>query len=220
MPAGGEDGAVKLLDVFYKRRKCSGNPPIATDDASCRLHPMSFPNDGSCGRFHRPYAKLVQTLPSHESSVGALAVGVCGGGSNSDKESLLKSTLVVSGGGKLEVRAWQVGRDGSGNETGAHRDCSPPVRRRLLVLLPLPVPVDKPFYSLYLSCLLGLSPHEQPLQYTGYKYSKGRAFSVIENSWLCFNPFSLSLSLSLSLSHFSFSLALSSVSVQSPVYSP
>lgn len=134
MSAGGEDGAVKVLDVFYKRHRCSSNPQ----------------KDASIWSFHGPYAKVIQTLPSHESSVGALAVGTHGSGSDSDNslgtEARLKSTLVVSGGGKLEVRAWCVEgvNGGSGNKKG---DCyregkatfAPPVRRRLLLLLTLPL---------------------------------------------------------------------------------
>eukprot|EP00903_Cladosiphon_okamuranus_P013793 g12836.t3 len=59
---GGEDGTVKLLQVFYERPKRSSAAQAAADPAS--------------ERFHHPYAKVVQTLPSHESSVGALAVGI------------------------------------------------------------------------------------------------------------------------------------------------
>ena len=121
--AGGEDGAVKLLSVFYEAPRRSNDPPIATDPASEALH--------------RPYAKVVQTLPSHESSVGALAVGMygCGG----DVKSL-ESALVVSGGGKLEVRAWCMEGtcDQGRKNAGGHREeamnatCAPPVSFPLL----------------------------------------------------------------------------------------
>lgn len=122
--AGGEDGAVKLLDVFYKRRRGSSNSQAAT-------HPASEV-------FHHPYAKVAQTLPSHESSVGALAVGMYGRGSGTEEIGCFKgleSTLVVSGGGKMETRAWcmEGGCGQGGNDAAEPREeameavCAPPV---------------------------------------------------------------------------------------------
>lgn len=116
--AGGEDGAVKLLDVFLDRHRRSSN---ASSQAA---------TDPPSEAFHRPYAEVVQTLPSHESSVGALAVGLYGCSNG------LESTLVVSGGGKMEVRAWRMGggcgHGGSGEgrprEEAMGAACAPLVR--------------------------------------------------------------------------------------------
>ncbi len=160
MSAGGEDGAVKLLDVFYKRHE------VATVDATVWSS-------------HGPYAKVVQTLPFHESSVGALAVGTYGGGSNSDHslspEASLKSTLVVSGGGKLEVRAWCVegvnGGSGNEKEKGDCREAevtgatfASPVRRRLLLLLAVPLHFARLFCPWAVFCLPVLLPYLRPQQ--------------------------------------------------------
>lgn len=123
--AGGEEGAVKLLDVFYKSHRRSSNSQATTDRAD--------------DPFHRPYAKVVQSLPSHESSVGALAVGMYGRGSDADEigcSAREEFTLVVSGGGKMETRAWclegvgcQGGSDAGGpREEAAESSCAPPVR--------------------------------------------------------------------------------------------
>lgn len=118
--AGGEDGAVKLLDVFCERPRRSSNPQAVTDPAS--------------ETFHCPYTTVVQTLPSHESSVGALAVGLY------RDINGLESTLIVSGGGKMEARSWCMeGACGpGGNHEGSPREevfeaaCAPPVSYPLL----------------------------------------------------------------------------------------
>lgn len=129
--AGGEDGAVKLLDVFYNCHRRGRGSQAAIDPAT--------------ETFHRPYAKVVQTLPSHESSVGALAIGMYGRGSSdahADAHEIgcfkgLESALVVSGGGKMEARAWCMAGVGghSGSDAGEPREeaveaaCEqPPVR--------------------------------------------------------------------------------------------
>lgn len=110
--AGGEDGAVKLLDVLCEHPRRSSSPQAASNPAR--------------EAFHRPYAKIVQTLPSHESSVGALAVGMCGRGGAADEIGCskdLESTLVVSGGGNMEARAWRMdgGRGRDGSDASRHR---------------------------------------------------------------------------------------------------
>lgn len=105
---------VKLLDVFYKGQRTGGQiasgfrsvprRPAAGGDFT--THDRTEPDlHESCGRFHYPYARVAQTLPSHESSVGALAVGFraetscVGSGAQS---------VVISGGGKMELRSWCV----------------------------------------------------------------------------------------------------------------
>lgn len=121
---GGEDGAVKLLDVFHERPRRGSNTQAAADPAS--------------QAFHGPYAKVVQTLPSHESSVGAVAVGLYRRGGGVFKG--LESTLVVSGGGKMEARAWclEGGCGPGGDDAGGPREevmqaaCAPPVSYPLL----------------------------------------------------------------------------------------
>ncbi|CAM9184864.1 unnamed protein product [Scytosiphon promiscuus] len=119
---GGEEGTVKLLDVFYRQQQ--------------QQHPRP---GGDSNAFHRPYARVVQTFPSHESSVGAVAVGNYQGGSG--RPSSRRPTLVVSGGGKMEARAWHMERDQGVGDNGASANrvragrttrmvstCSPPVR--------------------------------------------------------------------------------------------
>ncbi|CAN0167636.1 unnamed protein product, partial [Ectocarpus sp. 12 AP-2014] len=58
--------------------------------------------------FHPPGATVVQILPSHESSVGALAVGslILYDGHPAERSG---RALIVSGGGKMEARAWCCG---------------------------------------------------------------------------------------------------------------
>lgn len=115
MLAGGEDGAVKLLDVFYNRRRHTSNAPNTTDDLGRERHPTPSPRYPASETFQPPYAKVVQTLPMNESSVGALGVGTCGG-NNIRGQTGLQSTLVVSGGGKMEARTWCAG--GVGDQGG------------------------------------------------------------------------------------------------------
>eukprot|EP00752_Nemacystus_decipiens_P003736 g3442.t1 len=153
---GGEDGAVMLLDVFYESPRRRSRRQAATAPAS--------------ETFRRPYARVVQTLPSHASSVGALAVGTYGRVGDADEIGCVNSrerTLVVSGGAKMEARAWcVVDKCGQGgNDTGGLRRktveaaCAPPVRwlatttpapksslhaHRIMCLCVLPPPTSQP----------------------------------------------------------------------------
>ena len=122
---------VKLLDVFYKRRRTGAQ--IASDMRSLpgrpadRTEPDLFEPRG---RFRCPYARVTQTLPSHESSIGALAVGArtensCFGG--------VEQNVVISGGGKMELRAWcledqrGIGADVGRTKSAVDATCAPPV---------------------------------------------------------------------------------------------
>lgn len=113
---GGEDGVVKLLDVFYKGQRTGPGGQIASDFRSVPRRPAaggdSTTHDRtepdlheSSDRFHYPYARVAQTLPSHESSVGALAVGFRAENSCIGRGA---QSVVISGGGKMELRAWCV----------------------------------------------------------------------------------------------------------------
>lgn len=126
---------VKLLDVFYKGQ-CTGDEiaipgrPAAGGDSAAhnRTEPdICEPRD----TFHYPYARVTQTLPSHESSVGALAVGFRA--ENSCTSSGVQG-VVISGGGKMELRAWcledQLGIEtdvGRGKAAAMDATCTPPV---------------------------------------------------------------------------------------------
>lgn len=127
--AGGEDGLVKVLDVLCPvdtslndrdEAGSAGVPHREVPQTSAQTTaesiggghsprgPTSFiPTArqktlraafGGC-----PYATLVQTLPPHESSVGALAVGKYDGTSRNGGRQW---PTIVSGGGKMELRAW------------------------------------------------------------------------------------------------------------------
>lgn len=134
---GGEDGGVKVLDIFCERRHRS----ILTGDSSSSVFQNSRtpcpdslpPSHGSPGTAYvRPYANVVQTLPSHESSVAALAIAIPAentSGSGWDREA-----FIASGGGKMELRAWRTeGWRGNGINAGDERRegeamvCAPPV---------------------------------------------------------------------------------------------
>ena len=156
---GGEDGVVKLLDVFFKRRRTAGQTASDSSSASgqisadrnFKVHHPTEPDafgfhhptkpeapEPRGGGFHHPYARVRQTLPSHESSVGALAVGVrrensCIGSSGG------AHGVVISGGGKMELRAWgfedQCGIGGKvvrGRAAAVGRTCTPPVSQSLV----------------------------------------------------------------------------------------
>lgn len=84
-------------------------------------------------------------------------MGICRGGGDPYKvydPTDLQSTLVVSGGGKMEARAWSIGGVGDQSGIGAGRyggrratkstSCAPPVRFSCIVvsdLVSLPVPL-------------------------------------------------------------------------------
>lgn len=126
---------IKLLDIFYKGQRAGdeiavpGRPAARGDSATHnRTEPdLCKPRD----RFHHPYARVTQTLPSHESSVGALAVGFSA--ENYCTGSGVQG-VIISGGGKMELRAWcledQLGIAadvGRGRVAAMDATCAPPV---------------------------------------------------------------------------------------------
>lgn len=142
--AGGEDGVVKLLDVFYQRQRTGGQaasdirsaPGQTSAGGNSRVHhptePDAFETRG--GGFHYPYTRVRQTLPSHESSIGALAVGISAENSCIGSRGGGTQGVVISGGGKMELRAWGledqrgIGGDvGRGRAAAVDATCAPPV---------------------------------------------------------------------------------------------
>lgn len=125
--AGGEDGTVKLVDVLFPgndgRDFDFGSTTSVLDRlavAETKAHGASDTDNthGCSSPWEKrtstpfcslPHAKVVQTLPPHESSVGAIAVA-----SEATWPTRLRNeefefggkSLIFSGGGKMELRAW------------------------------------------------------------------------------------------------------------------